>query len=80
MDVKEMPVALVLILISALFAVALIPTVITSWQDVNTDAWTFTGATGAATLWDAVPFVLIGGIALAFVITLISKNKGDGGL
>lgn len=77
MDIKEMPVALVLILISALFAAALIPTIITEWQDVNTDAWDFTGSTGAATLWDAVPFILIGGVALAFVLGLIVTRKSD---
>lgn len=70
-----MPVALVLILISALFAAALVPTIITEWQAVNTDAWDFTGSTGAATLWDAVPFILIGGIALAFVLTLIMRRN-----
>lgn len=80
MDIKEMPVALVLLLISALFAAALVPTIITEWQTVNTDAWDFTGSTGAATLWDAVPFIIIGGIALAFVMGLIVYNKRSGGV
>lgn len=71
-----MPVALVLLLISALFAAALVPTIITEWQAVNTDAWDFTGSTGAATLWDAVPFIIIGGIALAFVLSLIISKRG----
>jgi hypothetical protein len=79
MDIEDMPVKLVLILISALFAAALVPTIITEWQDVNTDAWNFTGSTGAATLWDAAPFVLIGGILLAFVLGLIVYRKKQGG-
>lgn len=78
MEIKDMPVAIILVMISALFAAALVPTIITEWQTVNTDAWDFTGSTGAATLWDAVPFILIGGVVLAFVLGLIITRRGGG--
>ena len=74
-DIEDMPQALILLLISVLFAVALVPTIIVQWQGVDTSAWNFTGAAGAIVLWGIAPFVLIAGIVLALVLALIVKKK-----
>jgi len=73
------PKVLILLLISVLFAVALIPTIITQWTGVNTTnaaGWNFTGAEGARLLWGLAPFILIAGIILSFVGMLIVRSHG----
>ena len=74
-DIEDMPEKLILLLISVLFAVALVPTIITQWQGVNTTAWTFTGHEGAVVLWGIAPFVLIAGIILSMVLGMIVRKK-----
>lgn len=74
-SVRNFPTVLIMILISVLFAVALVPTIVTQWQGVNTTAWNFTGHAGAAILWGLAPFILIAGIILSFVAMLIMRGK-----
>lgn len=76
MDIDEMPKTLIMVLISALFAVALVPTIITQWMGVNTTAWDFTGSEGAIILWGLAPFLLIAGIIISLVVGLIIWRKG----
>jgi hypothetical protein len=64
---KEM----VTILVALLFVSALLPEMVTQVQTVNTTAWTFTGATGASTLWQLTPFIVIAGIVIAILDDLI---------
>lgn len=74
-NVKDFPTTLIMVLISVLFAVALVPTIVTQWQGVNVTAWNFTGHEGAAILWGLAPFILIAGIILSFVAMLITRGK-----
>jgi len=76
LDIENMPKSLIMILISVLFAVALIPTIITQWQGVDTTGWNFTGHEGAVILWGLAPFILIAGIILSFVVALVFWKKG----
>lgn len=77
MDINDMPRTLIMILISALFAVALVPTTITQWMGVNTTAWSFTGSEGAIILWGLAPFILIAGIIISFVVALVMWRKSN---
>jgi len=75
LDVENFPTVLIMVLISVLFAVALVPTIITQWQGVNTTEWNFTGHEGAAILWGLAPFILVAGIILSFVAMLIIRAR-----
>jgi hypothetical protein len=77
--IKALPIILITTLISAMFAVALVPTLITQWQGVDTSSWNFTGHEGAAVLWGLAPFLLIAGIVLAFMLGLIVWKSGKKG-
>lgn len=68
------PAILIGVLISILFLAALMPTVVLFIQGptyVNTTAWNFTGASGAASLWLLLPLIIIAGAVLSFVKDLI---------
>lgn len=64
---KEM----VFILVALIFVAALLPEMVTQVQTVNTSAWTFTGYSGAATLWLLTPFIVVAGIVIAILDDLI---------
>lgn len=51
-----------------IFILALIPTIVTQVQDVNTTGWSFTAYEGAETLLLLIPFVVIAG-AVLFIIS-----------
>jgi hypothetical protein len=54
-------------LISLLVYLALLPTVISQVQDLNTTAWSFTGYAGGIVLVGVIPFVFIASILLAII-------------
>jgi hypothetical protein len=62
----------VVILVMLIFFSALLPEVVTQVQNVNTTGWSFTGYSGASTLWLLVPFILIAG----FVISALDEMIG----
>ena len=64
---KEM----VFILVALIFVAALLPEMVTQVQGVNTTAWTFTGYSGASTLWLLTPFIVVAGIVIAILDDLI---------
>lgn len=72
MDGREV----VTILVVLIFVAALLPEVVTQVQGVNTTAWSFTGYSGASTLWNLVPFIFIAGFVIGVLADLI---KGRGG-
>jgi len=51
----------VMVVIAGIIWVISIPIYVTSVQDTNTTGWSFTGATGAITLFNLMPFVFIAG-------------------
>jgi len=51
----------------------LVPIIIDQVQQTNTSAWTFTGATGARTLFLLLPFIFIVGIVVYFIGSLLGK-------
>ena len=55
------------ILVTLLIYLALLPTVVTQVQVLNTTSWLFTGATGAIVLIGIVPFVFVASILLLIV-------------
>jgi len=67
MDGKDVVVVLVMLI----FFSALLPEVVTQVQDVNTTGWSFTGYSGASTLWLMVPFILIAGFVISALDEMI---------
>jgi len=61
----------VVVLVMLIFFSALLPEVVTQVQDVNTTGWTFTGYSGASTLWLMVPFILIAGFVISALDEMI---------
>ena len=64
------------VLIMVIFFVALIPTIVSQVQDtavIDTTTWNFTGASGAATIFLLIPFVVIAAFALGLVLKFIGK-------
>jgi len=51
----------VMIVIAGIVWVICIPIYVTEVQDTNTTGWSFTGATGAITLFNLMPFIFIAG-------------------
>ncbi len=56
-------------LIMLMFVASIISTFVTTVQGVNTTSWSFTGASGAGTIWNLLPFIFIS----AFVMGLVAK-------
>ena len=56
------------LLVVLMFVASILGVFVETVQSVNTTGWTFTGATGAATLWLLIPFLFIVG----FVISQVS--------
>ena len=61
----------VVILVMLIFFSALLPEVVDQVQGVNTTGWTFTGYSGASTLWLMLPFILIAGFVISALDDMI---------
>jgi len=51
----------VMVVIAGIIWIICIPIYVTEVQDTNTTGWSFTGATGAITLFNLMPFIFIAG-------------------
>jgi len=56
-----------------ILGVILVPIVVEQVQTTNTSGWTFTGASGAKTLFLLLPFIFIVGIVVYFIASLLGK-------
>lgn len=65
---------LVLILVSLIFVAALLPEVITQVTGINVTAWSFTGSSGAGTLWNLTPFIVIAGVVISILSDLLGSS------
>jgi hypothetical protein len=65
---------MVMVLVSLIFVSALLPEMVTQVGTVNTTAWSFTGSSGAGTLWNLTPFIVVAGIVIAILGDLIGGN------
>lgn len=63
--------AIVVLLVGVIFLSALVPEVVTQVEDVNTTAWNFTGSSGAGTLWQLIPFIIIAGYIVKMLVELL---------
>lgn len=61
------------LVITLLIGIILIPIVVDQIQDTNTTGWTFTGASGAKTLYLLMPFIFIVGLIVYFLGRLLGK-------
>jgi hypothetical protein len=64
----------IMIVITLILGVILVPIVVDQVQSTNTTGWTFTGYSGAKTLFLLLPFIFIVGIVLYFILTLLGKT------
>lgn len=51
----------VMVVIAGIIWVIMTPILVSVVQDTNTTGWSFTGATGAITIFNLIPFVFIAG-------------------
>jgi len=51
----------------------LVPIIVDQVQSVNITGWTFTGVTGAKTMFMLLPFIFIVGIVLYFILAMLGK-------
>ncbi|MGB9756300.1 MAG: hypothetical protein ACPLVJ_00760 [Candidatus Bathyarchaeales archaeon] len=49
----------------------LVPIIVDQVQSVNTTSWSFTGVSGARTLFGLIPFIFIVGIIIYFMVELL---------
>jgi len=63
----------IMLTITLILGVILVPIVVDQVQQTNVSAWTFTGATGARTLFLLLPFIFIVGIVVYFIGSLLGK-------
>jgi len=63
----------IMLTITLILGVILVPIIVDQVQQANTSAWTFTGATGARTLFLLLPFIFIVGIVVYFIGSLLGK-------
>jgi len=59
--------------IMLILGIILIPIVVDQVQSVNTSAWSFTGSSGAKTLFLLLPFIFIVGIVVYFIASVLGK-------
>jgi hypothetical protein len=59
--------------ITIILGICLIPIIVDQVQQTNTTGWTFTGATGAKTLFLLLPFIFIIGLVVYFIAALLGK-------
>ena len=65
---------IIVVLVTLMIVSAILPSFVTTVQDVNTTAWSFTGYAGAVTLWNLLPFIFIAAITLGYVAQLIKTG------
>jgi len=63
----------IILAITLILGVILVPIVADQVQTTNTTGWTFTGASGAKTLFLLLPFIFIVGIVLYFILAMLGK-------
>jgi hypothetical protein len=63
----------IILAITLILGVILVPIVVDQVQTANTTGWTFTGYSGAKTLFLLLPFIFIVGIVLYFILALLGK-------
>ncbi len=63
----------IMLTITLILGVILVPIVVEQVQTTNTSGWTFTGASGAKTLFLLLPFIFIVGIVVYFIASLLGK-------
>ena len=63
----------ILMVITLILGVILVPIVVDQVQSTNTTGWTFTGASGAKTLFMLLPFIFIVGIVIYFIGSILGK-------
>ena len=63
----------IMLTITLILGVILVPIVVDQVQSANTSGWTFTGSTGAKTLFLLLPFIFIVGIVVYFIASLLGK-------
>ena len=64
-------IGIVVVLVSLIFFTAMLPEIVTQVQGVNTTSWSFTGYSGASTLFLLIPFILIAGYVIGIVADLL---------
>lgn len=63
----------IMLTITLILGIILVPIVVDQVQNANTTGWTFTGASGAKTLFLLLPFIFIVGIVVYFIASLLGK-------
>jgi len=63
----------IMLTITLILGIILVPIVVDQVQSANTSGWTFTGASGAKTLFLLLPFIFIVGIVVYFIASLLGK-------
>jgi len=63
----------IVLAITLILGVILVPIVADQVQSTNTTGWTFTGYSGAKTLFMLLPFIFIVGIVLYFIMAMLGK-------
>jgi hypothetical protein len=63
----------IILSITLILGVILVPIVVDQVQTANTTDWTFTGYSGAKTLFLLLPFIFIVGIVLYFILAMLGK-------
>jgi hypothetical protein len=63
----------IILTITLVLGVILVPIIVDQVQSTNTTGWTFTGYSGAKTLFLLLPFIFIVGIVLYFILALLGK-------
>jgi len=63
----------IMLTITLILGVILTPIVVEQVQSSNTSSWTFTGSSGAKTLFLLLPFIFIVGIVVYFIASLLGK-------
>jgi len=63
----------IVMVISLILGVILVPIVVDQVQNVNTTDWSFTGHSGAKTLFLLLPFIFIVGIVVYFIASILGK-------
>lgn len=61
------------LVVTLIFSVVLLPTVVDTINDINTTGWDFTGYAGAIVLMDLIPFIWIAGLVITTVLSALGK-------
>jgi hypothetical protein len=63
----------VILIILLIVGVSLVPTVVSTVQNVNTSTWNFTASAAAIVLLDLLPFIFIVGLVVYFLVQLLKS-------